>query len=128
MERRGFLKALGLGLGAAVVPAAAVAQRTVSVDPAVPGAERTAFHFICPCGEGLIAEVPREEGKTLIAECGCGTAYMLRWNGDSFSVIPRDSPAFAPEPEMPDWIKEHVDALRKNRDLSRKAIYKALDQ
>ena len=85
--RRGFLRLLGLGSVAGV---AATAKYTIGMDKAASGGEKTAFNFMCPCGESMIAEVPKEKGQTKDVSCRCGENYLLTWHGDHFSVKLRD--------------------------------------
>ena len=78
VTRRGLLSFLGMGAAAT-----AAAGMTMGVDA---GKDRTAFRYVCDCGEGMVAEVPAAENESVSLKCKCGVMYTLTWLGDHFSV------------------------------------------
>lgn len=84
-NRRNFLKMLGIG--AAVVPATAVAQVVSECNYPV-GEPVQAFKFACYCGESIVAKVPKDYGTSIPLRCGnCKQwEYLLTWKGNAFTV------------------------------------------
>lgn len=78
--RREFFKRLA---GAAAIPATMV----IGVDTtSAETKEKTAFNFMCACGNNLVAVVPEKEGEHVIADCACGAKLDLEWCGDHFKT------------------------------------------
>ena len=81
-SRRGFLGLFSKGsVGAA-------AAAFIGVDKASAGKESVgAFNFVCSCGAGLAAEVPKEVGTHVSLTClECKTAWDFEWMGDHFKT------------------------------------------
>ena len=65
----------------------------LSITPVMTGKwtpdSKTAFRFMCDCGDSVIAPVPEKPGTDVVAACqkkGCGRKYNLTWNGDCFTL------------------------------------------
>ena len=76
LNRRSFLRSLGILPVAAVVPAVAAP---------VPK-PLTAFTFVCHCGRAIVAAVPPEKGMVVEQACECRIVWRLTWMGDHFTV------------------------------------------
>lgn len=79
MNRRGFLGLLtsaGLGVPAKAIPIGKPPEKAL------------AFHFVCHCGQQVVAQVPRPEveGAIVTVNCACGVTWKMTWMGDHFHV------------------------------------------
>lgn len=80
-SRRGFLRGL---VGAAP---AVLSGTVIGVDLAAEGTkDKTAFNFMCACGNSLVAMVPSKKGESIEVDCQCGANLLLAWCGDHFKT------------------------------------------
>jgi hypothetical protein len=80
-SRRGFLKNL-VGAAPAVLTGAVVSVDTAHAETK----GKTAFNFMCACGNNLVAVVPEMEGAHVLVDCMCGAKLDLEWCGDHFKT------------------------------------------
>jgi anaerobic selenocysteine-containing dehydrogenase len=85
-SRRGFLKNL-VGAAPAVLAGAVVSVDTAHAETK----DKTAFNFMCACGESHVAVVPEMKGEIVKVDCDCGSRLNLLWEGDHFTAFHGES-------------------------------------